>query len=261
MSTQYTDRVIEGMQSLYGEGFLSPGGPDEMAIFLEGVDLKGCHVLDLGCGIGGASIMLADTFGAQHVTGVDVGADLVERAKVAAQAKGVADKTSFQAIEPGPFPFEDGSFDVVFIKDVVCHIEDKQAMFSEVARVLKPGGRLMCADFADGERKDEMATLYADWVAAMKAYGLSFHFEALKAYTDAYEGAGLSGFELKDNTQDSATAAQREIAFLTGPDVGPLRDALGEEKFAARIQASTMRYGALDAGALLHVHMFAKKPA
>ena len=82
MSTQYTDRVINGMQSLYGEGFLSPGGPDEMAVFLEGIDLSGCHVLDLGCGIGGASIMLADTYGASHVTGVDVGADLVEVAPV-----------------------------------------------------------------------------------------------------------------------------------------------------------------------------------
>ena len=118
----------------------------------------------------------------------------------------------------------------------------------------------MCADFADGERKDEMSTLYADWVAAMKAYGLSFHFEALKAYTDAYEAAGLSAIDIKDNTKDSAIAAHGEITFLTGQDVGPLRDALGEEKFVARIQASTMRYAALDAGALLHVHMFATKP-
>ncbi len=261
MSTQYTDKVINGMQSLYGEGFLSPGGPDEMHVFLEGVDLSGCHVLDLGCGIGGASIMLAGTFGAEHVTGIDVAADLVERAKAAAKAKGVESKTTFQAVEPGPFPFEDGTFDVVFIKDVVCHIEDKEAVFRDVARMLKPGGRLMCTDFADGERQDDLSTLYNAWVAAMQTYGLSFHFEALDAYTGAYAAAGLKDVNIRDHTAHSAAAAEREVDFVTSPDAGPLREALGEEKFAARIQASTLRYGALDAGALLHVHMFAEKPA
>ena len=73
MSTQYTDRVIEGMQSLYGKGFLSPGGPDEMHVFLEGIDLDGCRVLDMGCGIGGASIMLAGTFGAEQWLELKVG--------------------------------------------------------------------------------------------------------------------------------------------------------------------------------------------
>mgnify|MGYP005631884775 FL=1 len=261
MSTQYTDRVINGMQSLYGEGFLSPGGPDEMAVFLEGIDLSGCHVLDLGCGIGGASIMLADTYGASHVTGVDVGADLGERAVKAAAAKGLEGKTSFQPVESGPFPFEDTTFDVVFIKDVVCHIEDKHAVFAEVGRVLKPGGRLLCADFADGERVGEAATLYEDWIAAMQAYGLSFHFEKLNAYTDAYAAAGMGAVSVRDHTELSAAAAKREVDFVTGPDAGPLREALGEEKFAARIAASTMRYKALSSGGLNHVHMFATRGA
>ncbi|MBC6439361.1 MAG: methyltransferase domain-containing protein [Rhodospirillales bacterium] len=259
MTTQYTDRVIEGMQSLYGKGFLSPGGPDEMAVFLDGIDLGGCHVLDMGCGIGGASLMLAGEFGAARVTGVDIAADLVERAQAAAEAASLADKTTFQPIEPGPFPFADASFDAVFIKDVVCHIEDKHAVFAEVARVLKPGGRLLCADFADGETRDERARLYDDWIAAMQVYGLSFHFEKLGTYTSACEAAGLEDISVRDHTRLSAHAAEREMTFVTGPDAGPLREALGEEKFAARIAASTTRFKALGSGALHHVHMFATK--
>jgi len=259
VSTQYTDRVIEGMQSLYGRGFLSPGGPDEMHVFLEGSDLSGCRVLDMGCGIGGASIMLTRDFGAAHVTGVDIAADLVERAKAAAAEAGFGGTTLFQPIDPGPFPFDDGSFDAVFIKDVVCHIEDKHAVFADVARVLKPGGRLLCADFVDGERADDLAQLYDDWIAAMLAYGLGFHFEKLEAYTSAYEAAGMGDVTVRDHTALSAEAAEREMKFVTGPDAGPLKEALGEEKFAARIQASTMRFKALSAGALKHVHMFATK--
>ena len=50
MTTQYSTNVVEGMQALYGKGFLSPGGAEEMAVLLEGVDLSGRTVLDIGCG-------------------------------------------------------------------------------------------------------------------------------------------------------------------------------------------------------------------
>lgn len=260
MATQYTDRVIEGMQALYGEGFLSPGGPDEMAALLDGVDLAGRRVLDMGCGLGGASFMLAADFGAGRVTGVDVAPDLVERARAAAEARGLSDRIVFRAVEPGPLPFADAVFDAVFVKDVVCHIEDKRAVFAEAARVLERGGRLLCADFVDGETGDGRAGLYDDWVAAMKSYGLAFHFEALEAYTSAFETAGLVDAVVRDHTGPSAAAAEREAAFVTGPDAGPLREALGEEKFGARIEASVTRHKALAAGAARHVHMFAAKP-
>ena len=49
---QYTDAMLDGMQSAYGAGFLSPGGPEELRQMLDGIDVVGAHALDLGCGSG-----------------------------------------------------------------------------------------------------------------------------------------------------------------------------------------------------------------
>lgn len=259
-STQYTDRVIAGMQMLYGDGFLSPGGPDEMAVFLDGVGLAGCHVLDLGCGIGGAAAMLADTYGAARVTGVDIADDLIPRAAARAAERGLSDRVTFRAVKPGPLPFEDGAFDVVFIKDVVSHVADKTTQFRELARVLRPGGRLLCAEFLIGDLKGEGKGIYDAWVESMRLYGLTFEFEPFEAYVSAFAAAGLVDMVLRDHTALSADAARRELAFSRGPDAGPVREALGEEKFAARLHASTMRMTALESRAFFHVHMYARKP-
>src|SRR5258706_14704094 len=73
----------EGMQTLlqivWGDGFLSPGGPEEVARMLEGSDIRGCSLLDIGCGVGGIDILLANTHGAASAVGVDLEPELVAR--------------------------------------------------------------------------------------------------------------------------------------------------------------------------------------
>ncbi len=54
MGTQYSDRVVEGMQALYGKGFLSPGGSDEMTVLLDGVDLSPATPFSTSAAVWGA---------------------------------------------------------------------------------------------------------------------------------------------------------------------------------------------------------------
>ena len=260
MGSQYSDRVVEGMQALYGKGFLSPGGSDEMAVLLDGVDLAGDTVLDIGCGLGGAAVMLAGEFGACHVTSIDIAEDLVARATVALRSAGLAERVDAMHVTPGPLPFGDAAFDAVFAKDVVCHIEDKAALFSEAARVLRPGGRVVCADFIVPEGQGEPLRLYRGWIDAMKAYGLAFHFERLGVYREAIRRAGFGNLTIRDDTGRSLRAVEREVAFVTGPDAGPLEEALGPEKFAQRVEASRRRLEALAGGGIFHMHMVARSP-
>ncbi len=259
MTTQYSTNVVEGMQALYGKGFLSPGGAEEMAVLLDGLDLSGRTVLDIGCGLGGAAVMLAGTFDARHVTSIDVAGDLVMRAREAIREAGLAGKIETHHVTPGPLPFDDAAFDTVFAKDVVCHIPDKPALFDEVARVLVPGGRVICADFTVPSGPEAAPHLYNAWIDAMKAYGLTFHFEELAVYEEAFRRAGLGPLCVKDDTVRSLDAARREVAWVRGPEAGILREALGEEMFARRIDASMRRLDALAGDGIHHTHMLARR--
>ena len=259
MTTQYSTNVVEGMQALYGKGFLSPGGAEEMAALLDGIDLAGRTVLDIGCGLGGAAVMLAGTFGARYVTSIDVDEGLVVRARRTISEAGLSAQIETHHVTPGPLPFDDASFDTVFAKDVVCHIPDKAALFGEVARILVPGGQVICADFTVPSGPEAALHLYNAWIDAMKAYGLTFHFEQLAIYEEAFSRAGLGPSCVKDDTARSLEAARREVAWVQGPNAGPLKDALGEEMFARRIDASMRRRDALAGGGIHHTHMLARR--
>lgn len=80
----YTDALVEKLQLRWGDGCLSPGGAPEMARMLSGIDVTGCEVLDLGCGVGGYDILLAGAHGAARVVGVDIDGASVENARVRA---------------------------------------------------------------------------------------------------------------------------------------------------------------------------------
>ena len=259
--SQYSDAVIAGMQMLYGEGFLSPGGAEEVGQVLKGRDLSGQRILDLGCGIGGAAVMLVRDFGAARVTGVDVEADSLRRAKEAERAAGLEDRLSFEHVAPGPLPFDAGAFDAVFSKDVICHIPDKSAVFGEVHRVLRPGGRFFCADFVAGARLpgSRARKIFDDWVETMRDYGLSFNFADLAAYREDLHVAGFVALEERDHTAASTEVASREIAFVESPAADPVREVLGADFFAVRQRLTRLRHAALACSGLCHYHFLAQR--
>ncbi|MEQ9675065.1 MAG: methyltransferase domain-containing protein, partial [Roseovarius indicus] len=68
----YDNQTISFLEEKWGEGFLSPGGPDEVRRVLHGVDVSGKRALDIGCGSGACVVLMAHDLGAEHVTGIDV---------------------------------------------------------------------------------------------------------------------------------------------------------------------------------------------
>src|SRR5438552_2693757 len=144
------DRAVEsfaGVANPFSLGRLQPGE----------------RVLDLGSGAGTDTLVAAQMVGDKgHVTGIDMTSAMLAKARAAATEMG-ATNVEFVEGEVERLPFPDGSFDVVISNGVIDLIPDKDAVFSEINRVLVPGGRLQIADVtiqnpvsAEGRRNIEL---------------------------------------------------------------------------------------------------------
>jgi arsenite methyltransferase len=106
----------------------------------------GSVVLDLGCGAGTDLLIAAQMTGPDgRVIGVDMTSAMLARAHASAQQMGLANIDLHESLIE-TLPLEDGCVDVVISNGVIDLVPDKDAVFDEIDRVLRPGGRLQVAD-------------------------------------------------------------------------------------------------------------------
>lgn len=103
-------------------------------------------VLDAGCGVGGSSIWLAKEKNCR-VTGISLNEKQINKAIALAKTFGVTEKILFEQKDYSDTFYPANSFDVVWAIESVCYADDKSDFLKEACRVLKPGGRLIIADF------------------------------------------------------------------------------------------------------------------
>lgn len=106
----------------------------------------GSVVLDLGCGAGTDLLIAAQMTGPTgHVIGVDMTASMLGRARASAREMGLGRLELHESLIEA-LPLDDASVDVVISNGVIDLVPDKDAVFDEIDRVLRPGGRLQIAD-------------------------------------------------------------------------------------------------------------------
>jgi len=81
--SEYHDAMITLLETLWGTGYMAPGGAGNVAKQIDGLDISGKRVLDISCGLGGPDHLLAGHYGAT-VVGIDLEEHLIERAKASA---------------------------------------------------------------------------------------------------------------------------------------------------------------------------------
>lgn len=109
------------------------------------VNCKDKVVLDYCCGDGDNAITMAKTHQAARAVGIDISDVSIENARRRAGEAGLADRTQFFVGDAEKTPFPDATFDIVLCSGVLHHL-DVTAAFPELARILKPGGKVLAVE-------------------------------------------------------------------------------------------------------------------
>lgn len=174
------------------------------------------HVVDIGCGLGGAARYIAVKAGCR-VTGVDLTPAYIEAARVLTERTGLADRIDYRAASALHMPFDAATFDAALTLHVAMNIKDRAGLYREIARVLKPGASFCLYDVMRGEKGDlrypvpwaetpatshlttpqEMQVLLADAAFQLvetedrTSFGIAFFRERLAATAGGPPAAGL----------------------------------------------------------------------
>ena len=239
---EYHDKLITLLELVWGEGDMAPGGPGNVAKILAGTEPKGKHILDIGSGVGGPAFEMAETHGAT-VIGVDLEAPLVESANQRAEAKGLADHCSFKTVEMGPYDFEDASFDIVVSSGALTQTEDKETVFRECYRILKPGGWISLYDWTKSD-----APLSDDMYYWFKMEGLTFSLETLPQYKERLENCGFVDVKIDDRTDWYQAEVHREMDLMKGELYESMVELIGKEETDLRIENWRAMIVVIDSG-------------
>ncbi len=248
---EYDEGLQTLLQLVWGEGFLSPGGPEEVARALEGLDIRGRRVLDVGSGLGAVDCLLVEEHGAGSVVGIDLEPDLIAQARARVAKKALADRIEFRQVTAGPLPFPDDSFEVVFSKDSMVQIPDKPAIFSEIRRVLVPGGLFVASDWlrgGSGGYSPEMLEFF-------RLEGITYNLASPEDTAAALRAAGFTAIEVRDRAQWYRALAARELEAMRGEWLPLMESRLGHERALHFVANWEQMVRVLNRGELRPAHL------
>lgn len=201
------------------------------------------HILDVGCGIGGSTLYLAQKYHCQ-ATGITLSPIQAGRAKERAFEAGLARQAQFQVADALAMPFADQSFDVVWSLESGEHMPDKQQFLAECYRVLKPGGRLILATWChravDLEPLTEAEQKHLDEI--YRVYCLP-HVISLNNYLELAQKLGFQGLRCDD--WSTAVAPFWDIVIDSAFDVDAIAELVqsGQKTIEAALSLRLMSDG------------------
>ncbi|XP_034699396.1 phosphomethylethanolamine N-methyltransferase-like [Vitis riparia] len=201
-NVQYKCRGILRYERVFGEGFVSTGGLETTKEFVAKLDLKpGQKVLDVGCGIGGGDFYMAEDFDVE-VVGIDLSINMISIALE--RAIGRKCLVEFEVADCTKKTYPDNTFDVIYSRDTILHIQDKPALFKSFFKWLKPGGKVLITDYC--KRAGPPSPEFQEYI---EQRGYDLH--DVKAYGQMLKDAGFGEVIAEDRTEQFIKVLQREM--------------------------------------------------
>ena len=252
--TNYNAVGVAIIQRMFGEGYLSPRGEDATDQLIElGKPDRGTVLLDVGSGLGGPALRLAEKVGCS-VTGLDLVESYVQTASATSERRGLTELVRFQQGDATDLPFDDNAFTMIWGQDAWCHVPDRAPLFKECARVLAPGGRIVFADWLlTGPEDDFYRTTLLPELCCPS-------YETLVGYKGFLEDNGFVDIQADDVSEHYASHYRQAIVRIE-----EARDWI-TERYSARVYDIVVEKNgyatvAFDKGQLGGGHFMARLPA
>ncbi|KAL2901279.1 Phosphoethanolamine N-methyltransferase [Bienertia sinuspersici] len=242
-TVQYKANGILRYERVFGPGYVSTGGFETTREFVSKLDLKpGQKVLDVGCGIGGGDFYMADKFNVE-VVGIDLSINMISIALE--RAVGLNYPVEFEVADCTTITYPDSTFDVIYSRDTILHIQDKPALFRSFYKWLKPGGKVLISDYCRN-----VGTPSPEFAAYIKQRGYDLH--DVQSYGQMLRDAGFDNVIAEDRTDQFLEVLQRELdavekekeRFITDFSEGDYNDIVGGWKAKlVRSSSGEQRWG------------------
>ena len=163
------------------------------------------HVLDAGCGVGGAALYLAKNIGCK-VTGITLSKKQLRIANNELQKSNLKDLVKFEIQDYTKTNFKDNSYDIVWACESVCYASPKKAFVNEAFRILKPGGKIILCDYflthiGELDEKSYIKNWGNRWAIS--------EFNALGTFSKTLEKNGFEIIENLDITKNIYRSSKR----------------------------------------------------
>jgi len=164
-------------------------------------------VLDVGCGIGGSAFYIAKTYGSK-VHGLDLSSNMLSIAieyQKEESDEAVRKNITFEMNDITKHNFAANTFDVIYSRDTILHISDKEALFSKFFKWLKPEGKLLITDYCHGQNIQH-SEAYIQYVL-QRCYTML----TIPEYGNLLEKVGFINVEAQNRTEQFIDILQTEL--------------------------------------------------
>jgi len=192
---QYSRKGILRYEAIFGRTYVSVGGEVTTKEFVSQLDLQpGMKVLDIGCGTGGSAFYMARMHGVD-VHGIDLASNMIGIAQDyrLEMEPAVKHRVQFYIEDAISMEYPANFYDIVYSRDTILHIKEKEELFKKFLSTLKPGGKLMISDYCRGDQ--EHSQRFLDYVASR-----GYKLYSVKDYGHILERAGFENVVASDKT-------------------------------------------------------------